>query len=64
MKVETTIKTLLAPNSTHEEAKTIAEQEGCSGYYLVVPPSMQDKVTEETIYPFVVSQTFEEIIGE
>jgi len=31
MKVETTIKTLLAPNLTHEEAKTIAEQEGCSG---------------------------------
>ena len=28
MKVETTIKTLLAPNLTHEEAKTIAERFG------------------------------------
>jgi len=64
MKVETTIKTLLAPNLTHEEAKVIAEQGGCSGYYLIIPPAMMDKVTEETVYPFVVSQTFEEIIGE
>jgi hypothetical protein len=64
MKVETTIKTLLAPNLTDEEAKLIAEQEGCSGYYLIIPPSMQGNITEETIYPFVVSQTFEEIIGE
>jgi len=64
MKVETTIKTLLAPNLTDAEAKAIAEQEGCSGYYLIIPPSMMDKVTNETIYPFVVTQIFEEIIGE
>ena len=64
MKVETIIKTLLAPNLTNEEAKVLAEQEGCSGYYLSVPPSMIDKVTEETIFPLVVTQVFEEIIGE
>ena len=64
MKVETIVKTLLAPNLTDEQAKIIAEQEGCSGYYLVVPPSMLDKVTSNTIYPFVVTQIFEEIIGE
>lgn len=64
MKVETTIKLLLAPNLNDAEAKVIAEQEGCSGYYLIIPPSMLDKVTSDTVYPFVVTQIFEEIIGE
>lgn len=64
MKVETVVKLLLAPNLTDEQAKIVAEQEGCSGYYLTIPPSMFDKITNETVYPFVVIQVFEEIIDE
>ena len=58
------VKTLLAPNLSNEEAAVIAQQEGCSGFYLTIPPSMMNKVTEDTVYPFVVTEVFEQIIDE
>lgn len=58
------VKTLLAPNLSSEEAALTAQQEGCSGFYLVIPPSMMNKVTEDTVYPFVVTEVFEQIIDE
>lgn len=64
MRVERIIKILLAPNLNGEEAKVIAEQEGCSGYYLTIPPSMMGKVTADTIYPYVVTEVYEDIIDE
>lgn len=64
MRVERTVKILLAPNLTSEEATVIAEQEGCSGFYLSIPPSMIQYITEDTVYPFVVTQVFEDIIDE
>lgn len=64
MRVERTVKILLAPNLTSEEATVIAEQEGCSGFYLSIPPSMIPYITEDTVYPFVVTQVFEDIIDE
>ena len=64
MKVDMIVKTLLAPNLSSEEAAIIAQQEECSGFYLVIPPSMMNKVSEETVYPFVVTEVFEQIIDE
>lgn len=64
MKVDMIVKTLLAPNLSSEEAAVIAQQEGCSGFYLVIPPSMMNKVSEDTVYPFVVTEVFEQIIDE
>ncbi len=64
MRVERINKILLAPNLSAEEAKIVAEQEGCTGYYLIIPPSMMGKVTAETIYPYVVTEVSEDIIDE
>lgn len=64
MKVDMIVKTLLAPNLSSEEATIIAQQEGCSGFYLTIPPSMINKITEDTVYPFVVTEIFEQIIDE
>jgi len=50
------VKTLLAPTSTDEEAKAIAEATGCSAYYLTVPPSMMDNVEEGDTFPLIVEE--------
>lgn len=50
------IRTLLAPTSTAEEAKRIAEENNCSAYYLIIPPSMWDDVHEGDTFPLVIEE--------
>jgi len=52
------VRTLLAPTSTAAEAKAIAEANGCSCYYLVVPPSMQDNIEEGDTFPLIVEEEY------
>lgn len=53
-----TTRTLLAPTSTKEEAELLAKANGCSGYYLVIPPSMLDNVEEGDTFPLVVEEEY------
>lgn len=53
-----TVRTLLAPTSTVEEATRIAEQNNCSGFYLTVPPSMLDNVEEGDTFPLIVEEEY------
>lgn len=59
-----TVRILLAPTSTAEEAKAIAEANNCSGYYLVIPPSMLDNVEEGDIFPMIIEEEYEQLEGE
>jgi len=53
-----TTRTLLAPTSTKEEAALLAEANGCSGYYLVIPPSLLDDVKEGDTFPLIVEEEY------
>jgi len=55
------VKTLLAPNSTAEEARAIAEATGCSAYYLVIPPSMWDNVEEGDTFPLIIEEEYPQV---
>lgn len=52
------VRTLLAPTSTAEEATLIAESTGCSGFYLIIPPSMLDNVEEGDTFPLIVEEEY------
>jgi hypothetical protein len=52
------VRTLLAPTSTGEEAKAIAEANSCSVYYLVIPPSMWDNVEEGDTFPLIIEEEY------
>jgi len=51
-------RTLLAPNSTKEEAELLCKENNCSGYYLIIPPSMEDNVEADDVFPLVVEEEF------
>jgi hypothetical protein len=51
-------RTLLAPTSTKEEAELLCKEANCSGYYLIIPPSMLDNVEEGDVFPLVVEEEF------
>lgn len=53
-----TTRILLAPTSTKEEAELLTKENNCSGYYLVIPPSMLDNVEEGDTFPLVVEEEF------
>jgi hypothetical protein len=53
-----TTRTLLAPTSTKEEAELLAKAARCSGYYLVIPPSMLDNVEEGDTFPLVIEEEY------
>jgi len=53
-----TTRTLLAPTSTKEEAELLAKENGCSGYYLVIPPSLLDDVKEGDTFPLIVEEEY------
>lgn len=58
-----TTKVLLAPNLTDEQALAIALENGCSGYYLTIPPSMQDNVSEGDTFPMIVEEEWPQTEG-
>jgi len=51
-------RTLLAPTSTKEEAELLCKEANCSGYYLIIPPSMLDNVEADDVFPLVVEEEF------
>jgi len=53
-----TTRTLLAPTSTKEEAELLAKENNCSGYYLVIPPSLLDNVEEGDTFPLVIEEEY------
>jgi len=57
------VKTLLAPTSTDEEARAIAEATGCSAYYLIIPPSMQDNISNGDTFPLIIEEEWPQVEG-
>ena len=52
------VRTLLAPTSTKEEATLLAEANGCSCFYLVIPPSLLDDVKEGDTFPLIIEEEY------